>query len=81
MDPGGPSTDELMARVQAQVAAQMGEAFREQVTSKCFATCVPSPGRALTTREETCLDRCLDRFVDAMNLVTQALADRSARGM
>lgn len=81
MESGGPSTDELMARVQAQVAAQMSEAFREQVTSKCFASCVPSPGKALTGREEACLEKCLDRFVDAMNLVTQALADRSARGM
>lgn len=73
--------DELMARIQAQVNAQMGEAFREQVTSKCFTICVPSPSKSLTTRESACLDKCLDRFVEAMNLVTQALANRSNRGM
>ncbi len=76
MDP-----NELMARIQEQNNAQMGEQFREQVTGKCFKVCVTSPGKALTTREQTCIDRCLDRFVEAMNLVTEALANRSTRGM
>lgn len=78
MDSPSFNPDELKARIQDQVNAQMGEVFREQVTSKCFAVCVSSPAKSLSSRESACLDKCLDRFVEAMNLVTEALARRSS---
>jgi len=72
---------ELMEQIAAANAAQLGEAYREQVTNKCFAVCIGTPSKALTARESTCVERCLDRFTDAMNVVTEALAARSSRGM
>lgn len=72
---------ELMERIAEANNAQMGEAFREQVTGKCFNACITHPSKQLSTKESSCVDRCLDRFVDAMNLVTEALASRSSRGM
>lgn len=50
-----------------------------QVTDKCFKTCVTSPSTSLSSRENSCMERCMDRFVDAMNVVTEALSDRSQR--
>lgn len=57
-DPG-----DLMARIEQQVHASIAESLREQVTDKCFGVCVTSPSKALTSRESTCIERCLDRFV------------------
>jgi mitochondrial import inner membrane translocase subunit TIM13 len=76
----GADPEELMARIEEQVHASIAESLREQVTDKCFKTCVTSPSKALSGRESTCMERCLDRFVDAMNVITTTLSERSQRG-
>lgn len=73
------SQNEIMARIQAQVNAQLGEVVREQVTDKCFSVCADVSRKTMSPRESDCIDRCLHRFIDAMNVVTEALASRSDR--
>lgn len=79
MDTGNFNPDDMMNRIQAQVNAQLGEVFREQVTTKCFNVCADVSKKQMTSRESDCVDRCLHRFVDAMNVVTETLANRSNR--
>lgn len=76
---GGVSQEEIMARIEAQVNAQLGEVVREQVTDKCFKVCADVSRKAMSSRETDCIDKCLHRFIDAMNVVTEALASRSNR--
>lgn len=73
------SQEEIMARIEAQVNAQLGEVVREQVTDKCFAICADVSRKTMSARETDCIDKCLHRFIDAMNVVTEALANRSDR--
>ncbi len=47
----------------------------QTVRDKCYAACIPKPGSSLSSREETCLDNCMDRYADAIKTVTQALND------
>lgn len=79
MSSSSMNADEMMGQIQAQVNAQMGEVFREQVTNKCFQVCADVSKKQMSSRESDCVDRCLNRFIDAMNVVTQALATRSNR--
>lgn len=71
--------EEIMARIEAQVNAQLGEVVREQVTDKCFMICADVSRKTMSPRESDCIDRCLNRFIDAMNVVTETLANRSNR--
>lgn len=73
MDTSQLNQDDLMARIQAQVNAQMGEVFREQVTDKCFAVCVTSPSSSLTTRETTCLHRYVHISTDSAETTACAM--------
>lgn len=76
---GSVNQQELMARIEAQVNAQLGEVVREQVTDKCFSVCADVSRKKMSSRETDCVDKCLHRFIDAMNVVTEALAQRSDR--
>ncbi|CAN8068844.1 unnamed protein product [Agarophyton chilense] len=80
MSSGDANVSEMMARIEAQVKAQMGEVFREQVTEKCFNVCADVSKKQMSSRETACVEKCLFRFIDAMNVVTEALANRSNRG-
>lgn len=68
-----------MARIEAQVNAHISEAVREQLTDKCFSVCADVSRKQISPRETDCIDKCLHRFIDAMNVVTEALAKRSDR--
>lgn len=49
-----------MRRIEAQVNAQMGEVFREQVTDKCFSICADVDGRRrkeMSSWETDCIDK------------------------
>jgi mitochondrial import inner membrane translocase subunit TIM13 len=47
-------------------------------TEKCYAKCVPSPGGSLSSKEETCLERCMERYFEAFNIVSQTYVRRVA---
>ena len=34
----------------------------QTVRDKCFAKCITAPGRSLSSGEQTCLQRCVDRY-------------------
>lgn len=59
MDPS-LNQDDVMRRIEAQVNAQMGEVFREQVTDKCFSICADVDGRRrkeMSSWETDCIDK------------------------
>lgn len=57
MDSSNMDTSEIMARIEAQVNAQMGEVFREQVTDKCFAVCADVSRKQMSSRETDCISK------------------------
>lgn len=54
---GHVNTNDMMARIEAQVNAQMSEVFREQVTDKCFVVCADVSKKQMSARETDCVDR------------------------
>ncbi|XP_055304535.1 mitochondrial import inner membrane translocase subunit Tim8 [Sitodiplosis mosellana] len=69
---GGDSElqDFLMAEKQkAQVNAQIHE-----FTEICWERCVDTPESKLSSKAETCLSNCVDRFIDTSLLVTNRFA-------
>ncbi|GJQ09096.1 hypothetical protein GpartN1_g887.t1 [Galdieria partita] len=72
------SNEELMERFQRQMQLQYSQNVLETVTDKCFNKCIASPSSTLSTNEKECLQRCMDRFVEAMNLVGKTLAEKNS---
>jgi import inner membrane translocase subunit TIM13 len=51
----------------------------QTITDKCFAKCVQKPGSALDSSENKCLNLCMDRFIDAKQLVARTYLGRVSR--
>lgn len=57
---------EQMSRFQAQT---------HKLTSKCWDLCVDNPETTrLSSRSETCLKNCVERFIDINNFITNRFA-------
>ena len=64
-------------QVQGQLAAQYIQDVMQKITDKCFTRCVAKPGARLDDSEKICTAKCMDRYLDAMALVSQAWAARA----
>ena len=61
---------------QAQANAQLVQSLTSTMVQKCFKSCVYTPGRELSKREQQCVAKCMDRFQDTMGVVSKALQER-----
>jgi import inner membrane translocase subunit TIM13 len=75
MDTG--DIDTAKQQVQGQMAAQYIQEVMQKITDKCFLKCVTKPGAKLDDSEKVCLAKCMDRYLDAMALVSQTWAARA----
>ncbi|KAL3884069.1 hypothetical protein ACJMK2_030291 [Sinanodonta woodiana] len=73
--------DNIMGQVKQQVAVMQVQQLLESMTDKCFKKCVTSPGSSLGSAEQKCLAMCMDRYLDCMNVVTQAYSSRLQKEM
>ncbi|KAJ7052521.1 hypothetical protein C8F01DRAFT_1170295 [Mycena amicta] len=46
---------------------------------RCYEACVTKPGTSLSNAEQTCLSRCLDRYMEAFNIVRSTYMARIAK--
>ncbi|VDN31298.1 unnamed protein product [Gongylonema pulchrum] len=46
------------------------------LSERCLSKCITSPGSSLSNSERQCLQRCMDRFMETYNLVSQSLQKR-----
>ena len=68
---------QVFAQVKAQADAQVLQQLAETMIKKCFKTCVYTPGKELSKREQQCVAKCMDRFQDTMGVVNKSLSERS----
>lgn len=47
-----------------------------KATSKCYTKCFPAPSSSMSSKEQTCLTRCMDRYFEAFNIVSSAYVRR-----
>lgn len=67
---------ELEERVRDEMLRQVFQELVQKVTDKCFQKCITKPGPSLSSSDQTCLAKCMDRYVDAMGVVSKAMVDR-----
>ena len=69
-------TQEVKKQIQAQIAQATIQELVDDITEKCYNTCVKKPGSALDSYEQRCLGNCMDRFIDSYNLVSRTFTSR-----
>ena len=68
---------QVMQQVRQQGAMQAQQEVLVSSSKMCFDKCVKKPGATLSNKEQTCLAMCFDRYVEAMQVVSQSMSDRS----
>ncbi|KAF7789788.1 hypothetical protein EIP86_000734 [Pleurotus ostreatoroseus] len=66
----------LMDSVKGEIALANAQELMNKANEKCFQKCVTKPGTSLSRSEEACLSSCLDRYMEAFNIVSRTYLNR-----
>ncbi|KAH7873312.1 Tim10/DDP family zinc finger-domain-containing protein [Lentinula edodes] len=69
----------IMDQVRNELAQANAQQLMNNMNERCFKACVTKPGDSLSSSEQTCLTRCLDRFMDTFNIVSKTYISRIAK--
>ncbi|XP_057338082.1 mitochondrial import inner membrane translocase subunit Tim13 [Microplitis mediator] len=75
----GAERDELMQQVKQEIAVANAQELLTKITEKCFKKCISKPGTSLDSSEQKCVAMCMDRYMDAFNVVSKAYSNRLQR--
>ncbi|CAD6184483.1 unnamed protein product [Caenorhabditis auriculariae] len=68
--------EQVITGVKQQAALANAQNLVTDISEKCTNKCITSPGSSLSNNEKQCLQRCMDRFMESWNLVSQTLQKR-----
>ena len=74
--PQDSDINQAKMQVQGQMAAQFMQDVMQKITDKCYTRCVTKPGPRLDRYEMECMAMCMDRYMEAMTVVSQTWAHR-----
>ncbi|KAL9622858.1 MAG: hypothetical protein Q9160_002784 [Pyrenula sp. 1 TL-2023] len=78
--PSLTNSNESKTRIISQIQQETNMANAKQLIQKinenCFATCIPSPGASLSSKESTCLSTCMEKYIDSWNTVSKTYIQR-----
>lgn len=64
--------------VNEQIKAQIQQQIRK-FNSICFDRCIDKPGSKLESKQETCLENCVGRYLDSNGFIANRFAKRAAK--
>ncbi|KAF9818805.1 hypothetical protein IEO21_02585 [Rhodonia placenta] len=71
--------DAVIKSIRSEMALANAQELMNKTNEKCFAKCVTKPSTSLSGSEETCLARCLDRYMEAFNIVSRSYISRISK--
>ena len=69
--------EQLKQRMTMEMQQQFVQQLIERLRNECFTRCIASPSRELSSRDQTCLSNCVDRYLESMKVVEGAIAEHS----
>ncbi|ORX44755.1 hypothetical protein DM01DRAFT_1368795 [Hesseltinella vesiculosa] len=70
---------EVMEQVRGELAMANAQELINKINEKCYLKCVPKPGARLESGEQQCLSKCMDRYMEAWNVVSRSYVNRIQR--
>ncbi|KAG9291941.1 hypothetical protein G9A89_004879 [Geosiphon pyriformis] len=68
-----------MNQVRSELAYANLQEIVTKINEKCFAKCISKPGYTLENSEKACVSKCMDRYMEAWNIVSRAYLSRVQR--
>ncbi|KDQ53114.1 hypothetical protein JAAARDRAFT_39488 [Jaapia argillacea MUCL 33604] len=69
----------MMRNLRNEMALHSAQELINKTNEKCFLKCVTKPSTSLSGSEETCLSRCLERYLEAFDLISRTYVSRIQR--
>nr|GAT60904.1 predicted protein [Mycena chlorophos] len=69
----------IMDNVRNELALANAQQLMNSANERCFKACVLKPSTSLSNSEQTCLSRCLDRYMEAFTIVQNTYMARIRR--
>ncbi|RIA98738.1 mitochondrial import inner membrane translocase subunit tim13 [Glomus cerebriforme] len=69
----------VMDQVRNELALANAQELINKINEKCFSKCITKPGNKLDSSEQTCVAKCMDRYMEAWNIVSRAYISRVQR--
>merc|ERR1712212_520922 len=76
---GQPSNAMVMETVKQQITVANAQELLSKMSDKCFKKCIIKPGASLDSSEQKCIAMCMDRYMEAWNLVSQSYTKRLSK--
>ncbi|DBA89900.1 hypothetical protein WJX79_009689 [Trebouxia sp. C0005] len=68
-------SSQAISQLRERVQAAMVQEYLTTVRDSCFEKCVTKPSTSLSSSEQQCLARCMDRYAEATQIVTKSVLD------
>ncbi|KAJ5565612.1 Mitochondrial intermembrane space translocase subunit Tim13 [Penicillium sp. DV-2018c] len=66
----------VLRQLQQETAMTNARALIGKINKHCFKACVPTPGSSLSTKENTCLSDCMDKYIAMWNVTSKTYIAR-----
>ncbi|XXQ31132.1 Mitochondrial import inner membrane translocase subunit [Plasmodiophora brassicae] len=73
----GSDINDALERISKTNEAQMVQQMFAMMTDKCFLKCIEKPGSQLSRSDKSCLENCMERYLDVTKICGEAVASRS----
>lgn len=70
---------EVQAMVQAQVAMEQFLKSVSKITNVCWDVCVDWPKDSLSSKQQTCVQNCTERFIDSSLFIQNRMAQKASQ--
>ncbi|KAF8455412.1 Tim10/DDP family zinc finger protein, partial [Terfezia claveryi] len=51
----------------------------QAINNNCFDRCIPKPGSSISSAEDSCLKKCMDKYMAAWNTVSRQYLARAQK--
>ncbi|KAJ2843122.1 protein translocase subunit, partial [Coemansia erecta] len=69
--------DEVKQRVRKEMAMANAQELVNNINKNCYQMCLSkNPGTSISSSDETCLARCMDKFLASWDVVSRAYVSR-----
>ncbi|KAL1955874.1 hypothetical protein VTO42DRAFT_8032 [Malbranchea cinnamomea] len=69
----------IIQRLQAEAALSNARTLIQSITENCFEKCIPTPGSSFTSKDQTCLNACMEKYISLWNATSRAYIARAGR--
>ncbi|KAJ5780169.1 hypothetical protein N7457_005329 [Penicillium paradoxum] len=68
----------VVLQLQQEAAMSNARSLIGKINKHCFKACVPAPGSSLSSKENTCLSNCMEKYIAMWNATNKTYIARIA---